>query len=385
MTPARILALGLAVSVTAGCTAAPPPTPEVATVDDLVLPFDTYKPTPGQRGLLDAAHRVFVARCLTRRGFRPGSLPPAPPDPRNTRRYGVTDPAQARTHGYHLPGPLTVTAGPGRGGALTSASGETRNHLPTPLVHGGLRPSFLTPSPRPSDDAKVRTPAPGRGAEQGAPRPSSLTAPAASHDRKVRAPAPRRRDGNDRHGRKDSRKKARKAERRLIATGECEARAVKQLGPSAKAPWRWLARRDAQTLERSSAHPAVEQAKTQWAECMRRAGHPYPTPEDAIADPRWHLEKPEVGELERRTAVADATCKWSSGLVARWFEADTAVQRELVREHAGRFALLRADLSERVQRATALLRRHSSAGTAGSAKRWFGTRANQPGRPGSRS
>ena len=94
---------------------------------------------------------------------------------------------------------------------------------------------------------------------------------------------------------------------------------------------------------------------------MKAAGHPYPSPEAAIGDSRWDLEKPAISDDEKRTAVADATCKWSSGLVSRWHAADAALQRKLVHKHAGRFALLRTDLNERVQRATAILERHRSA------------------------
>src|SRR5690606_13151412 len=71
---------------------------------DLKLPFDAYKPAPGQRALLNTAHRALVARCLKRRGVKPRTpLPAAPVDPGNSRRYGVADPEQARLYGYHLP------------------------------------------------------------------------------------------------------------------------------------------------------------------------------------------------------------------------------------------------------------------------------------------
>ncbi|MFG1946105.1 hypothetical protein [Nonomuraea sp. NPDC048826] len=262
----RLLALGLVVSVAAGCAGAPPaPGPVAGSVDDLVLPFDAYKPAPGQRALLDTARRALVTRCLSRRGGRRGPVPLAPPDPGNSRRYGVADPAQAAEFGYHLPAAQAEPAGSG--------------------------------------------------------------------------------------------KRAKKARRHPAGLRACEERAAVRLASSGQAPWTWLARRDARTLERSAARPEVRQAVTGWVACMRSAGHPYPSPEAAIGDPRWALDKPVISADEKRTAIADTACKWSSGLVARWFAADAALQRRLVHKHAGRFALLRADLNERVRRATTLLDR----------------------------
>lgn len=267
----RILVLGLVVSVAAGCTTAPPEEPDIAAVDDLKLPFDAYKPAPGQRALLNTAHRALVARCLKRRGVKPRTpLPAAPVDPGNSRRYGVADPAQARRYGYHLP-----TETPSRAKKARRVKGQI--------------------------------------------------------------------------------------ERALYGPDGCEEQAAARLGASDRAPWRWLVRRDARTLERSAERPGVRDAVARWAECMKAAGHPYPSPEAAIGDSRWDLEKPAISDDEKRTAVADATCKWSSGLVSRWHAADAALQRKLVHKHAGRFALLRTDLNERVQRATAILERHRSA------------------------
>ncbi|MFF0771910.1 hypothetical protein ACFYUK_23710 [Nonomuraea wenchangensis] len=125
-----------------------------------------------------------------------------------------------------------------------------------------------------------------------------------------------------------------------------------------KADWPWLSRQDALTLERSAKAPEVVAAAGRWRACMSRAGHDYPSPEAAITDSRWNLDERAVTEDEKRTAVADTRCKQSSGLVAAWHAADAALQRALVRDHAARFAALRADLAYRLRRASAVLAAH---------------------------
>ncbi len=129
-----------------------------------------------------------------------------------------------------------------------------------------------------------------------------------------------------------------------------------------KADWQWLALQDARTLERAAQRPAVRQAVVRWTACMRAAGHSYPSPEAAIADPRWTLEEAEITAEETRVAVADTSCKWSSGLVSAWFTADTELQRRVVLKHSGRFADLRANLGTRLDRATTLLAQRKVSG-----------------------
>jgi hypothetical protein len=108
-----LLAGALLLSVAACATGEPAPVRHatgVASVSELVLPFDAYKPTPEQRAVLGNAHNLLVVRCMRRRGH-----PVTPPadnaaeiaaiDPGNSRRYGVVDPEAASRHGYHLARP----------------------------------------------------------------------------------------------------------------------------------------------------------------------------------------------------------------------------------------------------------------------------------------
>ncbi|MFI6705321.1 hypothetical protein ACIBF7_02730 [Nonomuraea sp. NPDC050478] len=387
----RLLALGLALSLAAGCTHAPlPEEPAVASAEDLLLPFDAYKPTPGQRALLDTAHRSLVSRCLKRRGISRRLLP-APPDPRNSRRYGVVDHDQAHRFGYHLP-TTDEPAEPGKtDGAgktrrtdrseTTSSSRKTRTTETTDRSgtvrqvgsgktrtaettgrSGKIRRSEVTGR----SGAARRSEATGRSGAARQAETTGRSGAARQAETTGRSGAARQAETTGRSGaaRRDGRsgeaRRGEKARRHLYVLPWCEGRAAERLAPSDRAPWDWLAQRDTRTLERSSTRPEVREAITGWVACMRDAGHPYPSPEAAIGDPRWDLDKRAISADEKRTAVADVVCKWSSGLVARWFAADAALQRALVHKHAGRFALLRADLNERVQRATTLLQRHTA-------------------------
>ncbi|MEU7741230.1 hypothetical protein [Nonomuraea sp. NPDC049158] len=244
----------------------------VASVADLVLPFDAYKPTPEQRVLLANAQARLVARCLRRHG-----VSAAPPmvavaavragDPGNTRRYGVADPAQAALTGYHL-SRLDSHGRPPRWEANLSKTARTHLY--------------------------------GDSADSG-----------------------------------------------------CISRAAAALTRGAQpADWPWLAVQDAETLEKAATDPAVVQAATRWRACMVKAGYAYPTVEAAIADARWNLDQPTVTAEEKRTATADTRCKWESGLVAAWFAADSALQRQVVTGNPARFAALRANLGSRLARAS---------------------------------
>ncbi|MEQ4715799.1 hypothetical protein [Nonomuraea sp. B19D2] len=139
----------------------------------------------------------------------------------------------------------------------------------------------------------------------------------------------------------------------------CLDRATLTLGKGAqKADWPWLALQDSLTLEQAAKDPSVTAAVKRWQSCMSQAGHSYPAPEAAIADNRWNLDKPAISEEEKQVAFADTTCKWSSGLIAAWFATDAELQRTLIRDNPERFAALRANLKQRLARASGLLAEH---------------------------
>jgi hypothetical protein len=135
----------------------------------------------------------------------------------------------------------------------------------------------------------------------------------------------------------------------------CTARASAALARDAhKADWSWLALQDSRTLEETARIPAVVQAVSRWRACMAKAGFRYPAPEAAIADHRWNLDSPKVSAEEKRTATADANCKWTSGLVATWFAADAALQKSIIADNLERFTAFRANLRTRLFRASSI-------------------------------
>ncbi|MFC4011816.1 hypothetical protein ACFOY2_31615 [Nonomuraea purpurea] len=122
-----------------------------------------------------------------------------------------------------------------------------------------------------------------------------------------------------------------------------------------KADWPWLSLQDSLTLEQAAKHPSVIEAMKRWQSCMSGQGHSYPDPEAAIADSRWNLEKPDVTEDEKQTAITDTRCKWSSGLIRAWYAADLELQRAIVRDNADRFTALRDNLEHRLREASRLV------------------------------
>ncbi|SEM99575.1 hypothetical protein [Nonomuraea pusilla] len=124
---------------------------------------------------------------------------------------------------------------------------------------------------------------------------------------------------------------------------------------SRKADWAWLALQDSLTLDQAAKRPAVAAAEERWRSCMTQEGYAYPDPEAAIADRRWNLDGQKVTEEEKRTATADAMCKWASGLVSAWYTADAELQRAVVRDNPERFARLRDNLLDRLGRAAQVL------------------------------
>ncbi|MER8091293.1 hypothetical protein ABTZ57_41270 [Streptomyces sp. NPDC094048] len=64
---------------------------------------------------------------------------------------------------------------------------------------------------------------------------------------------------------------------------------------------------------------------------MKSSGFSYATPLDAMADHRFL--GPAVSTLEKRTAVADVTCKESVQLPQVWLSVESEKQRPLIQQH----------------------------------------------------
>jgi hypothetical protein len=117
----RVLAGVVVVSVLSGCSETPaedttePSIPQVIPVVDvktLGLPLDRFTLDAKQSNLVERARVVLVVECLRDLGFEQETPPPPPvsEEGRYTQRYGITEDAHARNHGYH-PAPGAESTG----------------------------------------------------------------------------------------------------------------------------------------------------------------------------------------------------------------------------------------------------------------------------------
>ncbi|WP_436501802.1 hypothetical protein [Actinokineospora sp. HUAS TT18] len=147
------IAVVVAAIAVAGCTtttntpnpADEPPLGEVAQLTvarGLAMPLDTYRPDPQQRAKLATARELLIRDCMAGFGFTwPVLARQVEPD--TDRRYGITDPAEARRYGYRLPPDKAggVNA-PESGGTASPAayailSGQTRETGGKQVPEGG--------------------------------------------------------------------------------------------------------------------------------------------------------------------------------------------------------------------------------------------------------
>jgi hypothetical protein len=83
------------------------PVPVVTTYANLGLPLDAYQPTPESLALWVRAGEVLTRQCMRRYGLDWPHRPTAASSrPAHDRRYGILDPHQVATLGYHPP-PIT--------------------------------------------------------------------------------------------------------------------------------------------------------------------------------------------------------------------------------------------------------------------------------------
>ncbi|GAB2743987.1 hypothetical protein [Amycolatopsis magusensis] len=145
---------------------------------------------------------------------------------------------------------------------------------------------------------------------------------------------------------------------RTLLDGEngCSDEAQRELRKDAPvADTGWLADQDFSALEESAKLAPVVAAREAWRTCMAGHGFAYATPEDAIADAKWQLDSPAPSPEEVRAAQVDVGCKQSTGLVRTWYEAETALQRQVVERERTRFDEFEAANQARVANAHRVL------------------------------
>ncbi len=147
----RLLACAAIIGSITGCATpdnersggAPPGASITALTDtkNLQLPLDQYMFSLKDYRLLSDAQGILLHRCMQRYGvsypvrrFQDGGI-----ETRNQRRYGITDPAEARRYGYRVPGtgnkpaPKSAQDGDPKVAALLTGEGATSvNGRPVP-------------------------------------------------------------------------------------------------------------------------------------------------------------------------------------------------------------------------------------------------------------
>jgi hypothetical protein len=84
------------------------------------------------------------------------------------------------------------------------------------------------------------------------------------------------------------------------------------------------------SYEKSRTDPKVVAAFEEWSSCMQRKGFDYASPMDAFGTPGFREGK--ISEKEKETAVADVSCKESTGLLETWFNREAAIQKEMIEQ-----------------------------------------------------
>ncbi|MDJ0346696.1 hypothetical protein QMK19_34530 [Streptomyces sp. H10-C2] len=119
-----------------------------------------------------------------------------------------------------------------------------------------------------------------------------------------------------------------------VPPGGCAGRANEALGyGSADAPGnpQLVQSLDRASFDQSLQDARVKSALSRWSVCMKKAGYTYPA-EPFSASNDLDFTGPTVGEKEKAVAVADVTCKNSSGLIRDWKVVETALQEKLIAE-----------------------------------------------------
>ncbi|MFC5751672.1 hypothetical protein [Actinomadura rugatobispora] len=95
-----------------------------------------------------------------------------------------------------------------------------------------------------------------------------------------------------------------------------------------------------------------------WSACMKKSGHRYATPPDAVRDKRFLDDAHHTpGPAEIGTAVADARCKRETGVVNVWAGVETAYQDRAIARNRAAFDALRTALTRRLANAANVLNR----------------------------
>ncbi|MEU9170174.1 hypothetical protein AB0D34_20615 [Streptomyces sp. NPDC048420] len=87
-----------------------------------------------------------------------------------------------------------------------------------------------------------------------------------------------------------------------------------------------------ESFENSQKTPQVRAVFDKWSSCMKKEGYDYASPMAALATPSFRQGK--LSAKEKKTAVADVSCKERTGLLDVWFDAESSIQKEMIKADA---------------------------------------------------
>jgi hypothetical protein len=258
----------------------PAAVPDAGLAKGLVLPLEEYMVTYPEEVTLDNVSHRMTAECMARYGFHyvptpAGKNPPPSVDAANmVRRYGIMDPAQAGTYGYHLAHPPGQPPAPSR----------------------FTRAEYMV-----------------------------LTGRADAGPAKSGARLNYR--GKD------------------IPQGGCLGEAARKSGENVDQTL--VERLNKDSLDMSQTQPRVRAAIGAWSACMKKNGYTIANP--LVAGDRIGGDTPSGPEIAQ--AVADVSCKATTGLVRVWYQADAALQRKEIQQHQPALTKVRQQLQAALRNA----------------------------------
>lgn len=140
---------------------------------------------------------------------------------------------------------------------------------------------------------------------------------------------------------------------RKVPVGGCQAEAGRAVdGDAGALPASDVAARiSSESYRDSMQDPAVQKVFAAWSDCMKTRGFSYRDPISAVAG----FTGKTASATEKRTAVADVSCKQQTNLVRVWFASDARVQRTMIAPQAAVLATILTRHHQQVARAKAIL------------------------------
>src|ERR1019366_4852313 len=295
---------GPAVRPTAG------PTPSPSSAAQLQLPIAAYEFSAAQSQEEQYVKQRLVQACMATYGF--SYLPELSSSTItngvqilqefNSRRYGVSDGAAARSYGYHIP---AWAAGSGPRGLKAQFSRAELLVLDGPATGPGTRSASGSQSPASGQGTKLPT-----GGCEG------------------------------------------RANSELLAAGINDQSRGNGGGASALAE-----DIEGQAFAQTQSDHRVLAVYTAWSECMRQHGYDYSTPFKAAADPQWNMSVPPT-QTEIQTAEADVSCKFRTNLLGITYAVESDYENAAIAKNALALAQLKSQVAAQAKKLEYLLARY---------------------------